>query len=109
MSEELELIKRDLKINRILLIVILSVLVIFFAAAIACAVFVYMTVKKYMPAIESLNAIDVEAFNNTIDMLSKLDINGINETIKTIQENMAKMQEAIDSFTGMFSGLFGGR
>ncbi|MBP5454515.1 MAG: hypothetical protein J6X48_00730 [Lachnospiraceae bacterium] len=95
MNNELEELKKEIRTNRILLIIILVLVLILLAGFIAGAVIV----AKYINIFES-------QLKPLLEMASKIDIDKINNTITNIQSEIDGFKESIEAFKENFSGLF---
>ncbi|MBR5356309.1 MAG: hypothetical protein IK121_05255 [Lachnospiraceae bacterium] len=95
MNNELEELKKEIRTNRILLIIILALVLILLAGFIAGAVIV----AKYINIFES-------QLKPLLEMASKIDIDKINNTITNIQSEIDGFKESIEAFKENFSGLF---
>lgn len=108
MNDEITALKKEIRINRILLIVLLSLFIIFLVAVGVAFVYAYRFVTEVKPYIDELSKLDVEKFNSTVDSLSKLNIEAINEAISSATEDINAAKEAMSAFSNSLSSLFGG-
>ena len=108
MNDEITALKKEIRINRILLIVLLSLFIIFLIAVGVAFVYAYRFVAEVKPYIDELSKLDVEKFNSTVDSLSKLNIEAINEAISSATEDINAAKEAMSAFSNSLSSLFGG-
>lgn len=131
MVEDIEKIKKGIKVNRILLIIVIVLLTAILSIGIVGGVYAAKLYTQYYPALESLkkvdfkglydkvNAIDFDGISeklNSIDVeglsekINGLDIEAIMNEVKSLDKYLAKITESIDSLNnafGAFKGFFG--
>jgi len=107
MNEEITQLKKELKINRILLIVLLMLVIILIAALACVGIYAYKYIQELVPVIDELSKLDVKKFNEVMDKVSTIDVDTINEAIATLKEDMEDAREAIDGIASAFSAFFG--
>ena len=95
MNNELEELKKEIRTNRILLIIILLLVLILLAGFIVGAIIV----ARYINTFES-------QLKPVLEMASKIDIDFINQAISNIQSELDNFKEGIEAFKENFSGLF---
>lgn len=99
-------IKKGIKTNRILLIVVLVIVTLLLAVLIAAGIIGYNLFVEYKPMIDELSTLDVKAFNEAVEKLNTLDVDAINEAVKTLQDDMASAQAAIEAISESISSVF---
>lgn len=131
MVEDIEKIKRGIKINRILLIIVIVLLTAILAIGVTGGVYAAKIYTQYYPTLETLkkmdfkglydkvNSIDIEGLYEKINSLdiegiynkvNELDIESIVDEVKSLDKCLKKITESIDSINntfGTFKGFFG--
>ncbi len=113
-KEEMELLRKELKISRMINVIVAILLVIVIAGGIYIVNMFQPTiqaVEDMQPIVEKLEDLDVEMLN---EKLSQLDMEALTEALQNINDAataIEEMQQEIegfkDSISSMFSNPFG--
>ena len=103
MNEEIRYLKKQIVINRVLLIVLLCFLLLFMFAFLVGGFLVYRMVIELKPMFESLKSIDFNEVANILEGLSSfsdlqnIDINEITSAIESVDfESISRLVNSVD-------------